>query len=225
MQPTRMIRSFLAALAIPATLLFVGGSPTVAAQSMPAHSSAANPGYLVINPPQQTDSGDKIEVIEVFSYGCIHCAHFQPFVDKWEKSYDKSAVKFSYLPATFNPFFKLMAQGYYAAKSLGVAERTHQQIFDALFERGVQIRTLDDLADLYASLHVDRDAFMNAAKSFFVETELARSDELSRTYHIEGTPTVVVAGKYSVTGESAGGYDKLFAVVDRLVAKERGAKP
>jgi thiol:disulfide interchange protein DsbA len=188
------------------------------AQSTP--TPAATPGYLAISPPQPTSSGNKIEVIEVFSYGCIHCAQFQPYVDSWSKRVDKSAVQFSYLPAPFNPLFSLMARGYYAADSLGVSEKTHQRVFDALFVNGKQVNNLPTLADLYASLGVDRVAFMKAAQSFVVESQLRRADDLIHAYGVDGTPTIIVAGKYRVTGETAGGHDKVFAVVDALVAKE-----
>jgi len=187
-----------------------------------AQSTPVSPGYVLISPAQPTASADKVEVIEVFSYGCIHCAQFQPYVDAWTKRVDKSAVQFTYLPATFNPLFKLMARGYYAADSLGVVASTHQRVFDALFVANKQVNTLDSLADLYASLGVNRDAFMKAAQSFLVESQLRRADELLLAYRIDGTPTVIVAGKYRVTGEtSGGGNDKVFDVVDRLIAKEK----
>ena len=191
------------------------------AQSTP--TAAASPGYIAISPPQPTSSGDKVEVIEVFSYGCIHCAQFQPYVDSWSKRVDKSAVQFSYLPAPFNPLFSLMARGYYAADSLGVSEKTHQRVFDALFVNGKQVNNLPTLADLYASLGVDRVAFMKAAQSFVVESQLRRADDLIQAYRVDGTPTIIVAGKYRVTGETAGGHDKVFAVVDALIAKEMKA--
>jgi thiol:disulfide interchange protein DsbA len=189
-----------------------------------AASQAAAPtsslGYFPLANPQPP-SGDKIEVIEVFSYGCVHCAQFQPHVDSWAKRVDKSAVQFSYLPAPFNPFFRLMARGYYGADSLGVSSSTHQQVFNALFQRDFKVSNLDTLADLYASLGVNREAFLKSAQSFFVESQLRRADDLIRAYEIDGTPTIVVAGKYRVTSESAGGPDKVFDVVDRLIAKER----
>jgi protein dithiol oxidoreductase (disulfide-forming) len=207
-----------AALGVIGATLFIVGSPYAYAQSAPS-----TPGYTVISPSQPTSSGSKVEVIEVFSYGCIHCAQFQPYVDAWAKKLDKSTVQFSYLPAPFNPLFRLMARGYYAADSLGVTASTHQKVFNALFEQGKQVRDIDSLASLYASLGVNRDAFIKSAESFFVESQVRRADELMNKYQIDGTPTVIVAGKYRITGDSAGGHDKVFAVVDKLIAKELAA--
>jgi thiol:disulfide interchange protein DsbA len=207
-------------------VLLILGAANFDAQSAPATATAtaptpATPGYVTLASPQPTASGNKVEVIEVFSYGCIHCAQFQPYVDSWSKHVDKSAVQFSYLPAPFNPYFRLMARGYYAAESMGVAATTHQQVFDALFVKNKQVNSAETLADLYASLGVNRDTFMKTAQSIIVESQIRRADDLIRAYEIDGTPTVIVAGKYRVTGETAGGHDKVFAVVDALIAKER----
>jgi len=180
-------------------------------------------GYDLISPRQPTSSGNKVEVIEVFSYGCIHCAQFQPLVDAWHKTVDKNVVQFSYLPATFNPPYKILARGFYVADSLGAVPTTHQRVFNALFIDGKRAQTIEELATLYASFGINRETFLKTSQSFFVESQLRRADELMRGYRIDGTPTVIVAGKYRVTGESAGGHDKVFAVVDKLVAQERQA--
>jgi thiol:disulfide interchange protein DsbA len=180
-------------------------------------------GYRPLSPPQPTNSGNKVEVVEIFSYACIHCAQFQPYVDAWHKKVDKNAVQFTYVPATFNPQYKMLARGYYAAESMGLVSATHQRVFNAIFIDGKRVNTLDDLVKLYASFGVDANKFRQVAQSFFVETQLRRADELMRSYRIDGTPTVIVAGKYSVSGESAGGNDKIMTVVDQLIAKERPA--
>jgi thiol:disulfide interchange protein DsbA len=180
-------------------------------------------GYLPLSPPQPTNSGNKVEVVEVFSYACIHCAQFQPYVDAWHKKMDKNAVQFVYLPATFNPQYKMLARGYYAAESMGLVQATHQRVFNAIFIDGKRVNTLDDLVNMYVSFGVDGNKFRQAAQSFFVETQLRRADELMRSYRIDGTPTLIVAGKYRVSGESAGGNDKMMGVVDQLIAKEKPA--
>ncbi len=190
-----------------------------------AQSSPPREKYFAINPPQPTESGGKVEVIEVFSHGCIHCAHFQPYVDEYLKRLDPAKVQFSYLPATFNPQFMQLARGFYAAESIGATKSTHQGVFTAIFEKSMPVRnSFDDVTAIYVSLGVKRDAFMKAAQSFQVETQLRRANDLIQAYRIDGTPTIVVAGKYRVTGESAGGNDKVFAVVDELVARELAAK-
>ena len=202
-------------------LLFLAVSMPIAFVALRAD---AQDKYAEISPPQPVSSNDKVEVIEVFSYGCIHCAHFQPYVDAYLKRLDPKKVDFLYLPATFRPDFALLARGFYAAQSLGLAKATHQGVFNAIFEKGVQIRTFDDIVAMYQQLGVNRDDFLKAAQSFAVETKVRRANDLMRAYKIDGTPTIVVEGKYSVTGDTAGSVDKVFDVVDELVAKEWTAK-
>jgi protein dithiol oxidoreductase (disulfide-forming) len=187
-------------------------------------SEPKDPGYLPVRPPQPTAAGDKVEVLEFFNYGCVHCFEFQPAVDAWLKTADKSQVQFRYVPAPFNPLFNLFARGYFAADSMGVAASTHHQVFEALFKQGKRVNNIDDMAALYESLGVDRKQFMKVALSFFVEDQIKRAEELTRAHGVTGTPTVIVAGKYRVDGDTAGSNELIFKVVDKLVAQERAAK-
>ena len=204
-----------------AVLLALLAAPVACAQGMIERYQAGT-HYFVIQPPQPGPSDGKVEVVEVFSYGCIHCAEFQPMVDKWHAAMPAEA-SFRYLPATFRPDFALLARGYYAAEALGAVERTHQPLFNAIFAERKQFATIEQLADWYATQGVKREDFLAAAKSFAVETKLNRATKQVQAYGVDGTPNIVVAGKYRVSGASAQGYDKVFDVVSFLVAKEAAA--
>jgi thiol:disulfide interchange protein DsbA len=206
-----------------AVLCFLVVAPLAYAQGVPERYQAGV-HYFPIVPAQPTSSGDRIEVIEVFSYGCIHCFNFEPEVEKWMAAKPANTT-FDYLPATFRPDFALLARGYYAAEALGVRHKTHQALFDAIFKERRLLRTIEDLADFYAQAGgVDRAKFLDAAKSFEVETKLTRATNLLQAYQVDGTPTIIVAGKYRVTGQSAGDYSRVFDVVNYLVAKEAAAR-
>lgn len=179
--------------------------------------------YLLVQPAQPTANPAKIEVIESFSYGCIHCAHFQPTVDTWKKKMPAD-VQFTLLPAFFQPYFALMGRAYYAADALGVVAQTHNAMFKAVFDEKRKLTTIEEIAEFYKDYGVKPEDFVAAAKSFAVETKVKRADELTKRYGIDGTPEFVVNGKYRVGPRSAGGYDKIFDVVDFLIAKERAAK-
>lgn len=178
--------------------------------------------YFPIDPPQPTSSGNKVEVLEVFSYACIHCAHFEPQVQAWKKKMPANAA-FSYLPAVFNPSWEAMARAYYAGEVLGVADKAHQDIFDGIHVRR-DVRNLEDIAKIYAKYGKTEQQFLDATKSFGVEMKLNRAKQMVPRYGVDGTPSVIVAGKYRITGASAGGLDKVFDVVNFLVAKESAAK-
>jgi thiol:disulfide interchange protein DsbA len=178
--------------------------------------------YFPIEPAQPTTSGDKVEVVEVFSYACIHCAHFEPMVEAWKKKMPARAA-FVYLPAAWNQPWEAVARAYYAAESLGVLAQTHMPLFNAIHVEHKPLGTLEDLATWYEGHGVKPADFLAAARSFAVDAKIKRSQQLVPRYGVDGTPTVIVAGKYRVTGQSAGAYEKVFEVVDFLVGKEAAA--
>ena len=186
----------------------------------------AGTNYFVVDPPQATASGDKIEVLEIFSYACPHCAHFQPYAEQLKASLPAYA-SFDYMPAIFNAQWEPFARAYYTAKSLGVLDKTHQALFDALHRDHIPMTTIDELANFYSQHGVEKAKFLSESASFEVESKLARAMQIVKADGIDGTPSIVVNGKYRVTAAAAGGYPQLVELVDWLVTKERaqGAKP
>lgn len=179
--------------------------------------------YFVIEKPPASAAGDKVEVVEVFSYACIHCAHFEPMVQAWRRKMPANAT-FSYVPAAWNAQWEAFARGYYAAQALGVQEKTHEALFKAIHEERRAFNNYSDIAAWYATHGADAAKFTDTMTSLPVQSQIDRSKELVAAYGIDGTPTVIVAGKYRVTGASAGGYENVFDVVDFLVAKEAAAR-
>lgn len=179
--------------------------------------------YFPIDPPVPTHSGDKIEVVEIFSFGCIHCANLDPRVETWKKT-KPAHVAFSYLPAVFGRSdWEAFARAYYAGEALGISAKAHQAVFDGIWV-SKNVRTLEDAAKVYAKYGKTQQQVLAAAKSFAVQVKLNRAKQTVPRYQADGTPTLIVAGKYRITGASAGGLDKMFDVVNFLVARELAAK-
>jgi thiol:disulfide interchange protein DsbA len=156
--------------------------------------------YVTLPAPAQRYSPEgKVEVVEVFSYGCIHCAHFAPIAEKLRKELPAGVV-FKLMPAPFSDEWLPFARAYYAAKQLGVVDRTHLELFKEKFELHYPIGSMDELADFYAKQGVNRADFLRIATSDEV-TEKMKSDlALIQKWQVDGTPTLVVDGKYRVTG-------------------------
>lgn len=206
--------ALLAALAAPAAL----------AQGL-LEKYQAGTHYYPIQPAQAvTAPKGTVEVLEVFSYACIHCAHFQAKVDAWKKTKPANA-SFVLLPAAWNPTWEMVARAYYASEALGILDKTHDAFFNAIFIDKVPFASLQDVASWYTKFGVTEQAFLDTANSFTTNTKIQRSKQMVPRYGVDGTPSIVVAGKYRVTGESAGGYDNVFDVVNFLVAKEAAAAP
>jgi thiol:disulfide interchange protein DsbA len=210
-----MLRRFLAALVF---LLPLAAS----AQLLP---NAPRPGidYEVLPSPQPTFGQGKIEVAEVFSYTCIHCAQAQPAITQWSKR--KAAdVRFEYVPAIFGGVADNFARAFFAAQAMGVLDKTHDAVFKAVFiEKKIRSGSLEEIADLYAGMGVDRAKFLATMNSFAVTSKLAKARQFSLRTGVNATPTFVINGKYRAVNTRDRGHDGLIATIEFLVAKERAA--
>jgi protein dithiol oxidoreductase (disulfide-forming) len=166
-----------------------------------ARQWVAGSDYLVLDPPQPTSTGDKVEVVEVFSYACPHCAHFQPYVDEL-KSKLPAGAQFVLVPAVFNPSWEPFARAYYTAQTLGLVDKTHQALFDALHRDHQPLASIDALAKFYAGYGADAGNFLSTANSFVIDAKIAHGNDLVKGYRVEGTPTLIVNGKYRVAMSS-----------------------
>ena len=174
--------------------------------------------YFLVEPPQPTASGSKVEVLEVFSYACIHCAHFQPTADTIKKELP-SYASFSYMPAIFTPQWEPYARAFYTAQSLGVLDKSHQALFDALHTQHKPLSDINALAAVYADYGIDPAKFISASTSFEVESKMARSVAMVPKYGIDGTPSIIVNGKYRLNRGSAGSDEQVVELVKYLVEK------
>lgn len=177
--------------------------------------------YQLLTAAQPTASEPgKVEVLEVFWYGCPHCYSLEPHVDAWLADGIPPEAEFRRMPAALNPSWQILARAYYTAEALGILDQVHADIFREFHVNRNPLGTPGALADFFARYGVSEADFAEAFNSFAVQTKLRRSDALVRRYRITGVPAVVVNGKY-VTGTSeAGGITELFEVVNFLVEKE-----
>jgi thiol:disulfide interchange protein DsbA len=192
--------------------------------------------YFLVTPTQQTNvAAGKIEVLEVFSYGCPACNSFLPTMQKLKAALPANA-QIAYLPASFIPVedWPMFQRAFFAAQSLGVVDRTHDAVFDAVWKTGElsiydpatrrlknPLPSIDDAAKFYAShAGVKREEFLNVARSFSVDTKMSAADRQVIVSKADRTPTIVVNGKYRLHAESAGGEPQLIDLVKWLVAKE-----
>jgi protein dithiol oxidoreductase (disulfide-forming) len=191
------------------------------AQSSTAPYTEGNEYVTLPAPQQRLGSEGKVEVVEVFSYGCIHCAQFAPTAEKLRKQLP-AGVAFKLLPAPFSAEWLPYARAYYAAKQLGVVERSHLALFNAKFAQHYPINSLDELADFYAREGVDRAEFMRIATSPEATAKLKEDLALIQKWQVDGTPTIVVNGKYRVA--TVHSFDEMVAVTQWLVKRELTGK-
>lgn len=195
--------------------------PMAAAVNAQPTRYTAGTHYTELENPVRTADPDKIEVLEVFWYGCNHCFRFQPLVESWHDNMADD-IHFDRFPAIWNGLMQVHAQAYYAAVSLDVVDQVHEEIFNAINLNGNRLANENQLADLFADNGVDEEAFREAFNSFSVRTRVNQAERLMRDYQIQSTPNVVVNGKYLVsTSEEVSSQQEMLEVVDFLVEQER----
>ena len=176
---------------------------------------------LIEKPHAPFVRGPGIEIAEVFSYRCSHCAQFQPIVNAWRKNQPRD-VRWVYVPAAFGGSWDSFARAYYAAESLGVVDKTHDAVFKAIFvDHLIQTGTADELADMYARFGVDRPRFLAEMADAATTTRLAMAKEFALATGIKGTPTLIVNGKYRLAPTADRGFDGLISALNFVLAKER----
>lgn len=177
-------------------------------------------------PTQPTLGGaDKVEVAEIFWYGCGHCYEFEPYINGWAENLPAN-VRFERIPATWNPLVKLHAQLYYTEQALvrnGKIEDPmgfRDAVFIEYHRRSNRLTSLQSIEALFARVGVSSDDFNNTWSSFEVAQKLRVAQDLARRYAITGVPAVVVNGKYRSGKSDTGTYPKLLEVVDELIERE-----
>jgi thiol:disulfide interchange protein DsbA len=194
--------------------------------------------YARITPAQQTSvPSGKVEVMEVFSYGCPACNAFQPVMELLRRNLPPNA-QLTFLPAAFNPAedWPMFQRAYLAAQALGIAERAHQAMYDAVWKTGElaifepgsnrlrnPLPSIADASRFYARVGgVDPQQFLAMANSFGVDSKIRAAEAQILAMHVDSTPTLIVNGKYRVIRDSVKTNDELIALVKYLVARESG---
>ena len=205
----------------------VVSTPVLAQQNLPAGKWQAGRNYRVVSPPQATSVGaDKVEVIEIFWYGCGACFVLDPYLETWKKS-KPAHVEFVRVPVTWNAGAKLHARLYYTLQALKQDERLHTKVFDTIFRTGNgllgrdEASTLEVMVDWAKQNGIQEKAFRDAWNSMWVSTKLRQAEEIVRRYRAEGTPFMAVNGRYSTDVGSAGGAQQMLSLINDLANAEK----
>lgn len=176
--------------------------------------------YKTISKPVITTNQNKIEVVELFWYGCPHCYSLEPLVNKWAKDLP-SYIDFQRMPAVMARSWEVHARAYYAAEILGVSEQAHEMLFTAIHKHNERIFDQTTLTEFYVKQGLDQAAFNKVFKSFAVNSKIQQAKTKQRGYQATGVPAVIVNGKYLISTTMKAGTKDLFKVVNYLVEKER----
>lgn len=185
-----------------------------------AHERGHDGPYSILNPPQPTLDGSRVEVIEFFWYGCPHCYSLEPVIARWLEKKPKDVV-FKRVPAIFSESWGRSATMFYALEAMGLLDQLHSRIFDAIHKDKILLDHLKTRDDWLVRQGVDIAKYREVEKSFTVAGKVARAKQLTQDYKLESVPTIAVGGKYVTSAEQAGGAGAVFTVVDKLVQLSR----
>ena len=176
--------------------------------------------YQNIVPPQPTEAKGKVEVIEFFSYGCGHCANFEPVLEPWVKRLPKD-VSLRRVPVAFSDSWLPFSSLYYTLEALGELDRLHGAVFEAVHGQKINLADPKKLEDWLGKKGVDMAKFREAAGSFTVQSKVNRSRQITAAYAVRGVPSMVVDGRFRPADPFAGSYADLLKVIDALIVKAR----
>lgn len=206
------------ALRAPRTLLSLLLLPGLLAGAAQARSP--EDAYALIKPVQPTQSPDKIEMVEVFWYGCSHCYRFEPHLEKWRKSLPEDVV-FRRVPGVLNKDWIPHARAYFAAEKMGVVDQMHTPLFKALHLSQRRLHTRKSLINFANKLGIDGDEFAKHYDSNETDVKMKQAFLLARNAKITGVPSMIVNGRYLVSASSAGSFKRMIETMDYLADRER----
>ena len=179
-----------------------------------------NTDYRLVIPPQPVETGNKIEVIEFFYYGCPHCYDLEPYLKNWLSRAPKD-VAFRRIAAVFRDSWVPLTKTFYTLEALGELDRLHGEVFEAIHLKGVNLGDEQVMLDWAEKHGVDRKKFADTYNSFSLKNRAEFAKQLTQAYGVEGTPSLVVDGKYLTGPGMTGSHESSMRVLDQLIDKAR----
>ena len=181
------------------------------------------PAYTELNLPLQVEAAGKIEVLEFFWYGCIHCYNFEPVLETWLKKLPRDA-QFRRVPAIFNQRWEHDATIFYTFEVLGALDKLHRPFFEAIHRERLRTDDPKALAEWLRKQGLDAQKFVETMKSFGVQSKTRRAAMMTNAYMIDGTPAMAVHGRYTVSAEQGRTFEGMLQTVSGLVEQLRKKK-
>ncbi len=182
----------------------------------------AGDGYTIISPAQPTQTGDKIEVLEIFWYACPHCYDFEPYIHEWLNNKPED-VTFRRMPGVFRKSWIPHAKAFFTAEKLGILDDIHTPLFKAIHREKKKIHDDASIKKFFLKRGVDKGEFKKIYHSEEIDTKVKQAFVMGQRYKVTGVPAIIVNGKYMVSGSTAGSLENVLKVIDSLVDKERAS--
>jgi thiol:disulfide interchange protein DsbA len=201
------------------TLAVIGYALTTILVEAPGGEFVEGTHYVMIDEPRRV-RGDKPEVMEFFSYTCIHCFNFDPLLNDWAQSHE-GQVNVTRTPTVSGEAWRLFGQTYYTLQTLDILEQNHSRFFAEIHQRGRTFRSAEEIADWFNGQGATREKFLATFNSNAVLRRTASADALGRQLKVIGIPSLVVNGKYLIGVNREVGAKRMLEVADYLIDMEK----
>ena len=198
-------------------LVWLLGSLSLAQAQSTQYQAGVDYVELPVTAP--TQEPDKVEVAELFWYGCGHCFTFEPLISEWKQGLPEHAY-FRPVPAFFGGAWDTHGQLFYTLESMGKLDETHSAIFQAIHNQGERLADVNAMIKLLQQYGVDEDEFRKTWASPGVKLKINQGKQLAKAYRATGVPTLIVNGKYRIEGGMAGSFENMLRIADYLVEQE-----
>jgi len=178
--------------------------------------------YTLLEKPRRI-RGEKIEVIEFFSYACVHCYRLEPILKDW-LSNQQDKIEFVQIPAVMNEYWKVLGKHYFTIQRLGKLDSNHMDIFNAIHSSGKIFDSEKRLFDFIKTTAIEFDSYEKTFRSIEVQSDLRKANQMARRLKIAAVPALVVQGKYLVKTGRDIGLMRAKQVVEFLIDKELKTK-
>ena len=185
-----------------------------------AEEFVAGKHYEILDKPTVTRNPSKVEVVEVFWFGCNHCYALESFVQPWKRNLPND-VDFWKSHITWNAQAETHARLFYSAKALGIEEKAVPAAFTSIWREGRNLLGNSEVEYFFKGFGVEKERYLSVSNSFGVNNAVKQADNRMRQWAVTGVPTLIVNGKYKVSGTREIGTSKLLDVVNFLIEKER----
>jgi thiol:disulfide interchange protein DsbA len=208
---------------LPLAAMLVAALPLAAA----AQALEEGKNYVKLRSPQAVDTGDKIEVLEFFSYGCPHCADLDPVLVQWQKTLPAD-VAFRRVPVGFGrESWDNLGKVYYTLEALGVEQKLAPEVFAAIHRGNVRLDSPKSFFDWAAGKGLERKKVEDMFNSFAIAGKMNKANQVAKAYQVQSVPLVIVDGKFMTASDKVGSHANLPSAINALVVKakaERGKK-
>lgn len=179
--------------------------------------------FMLVKPPQPTETGNKIEVLEFFQYTCPHCLSYDPVLAGWRKTLPAD-VEYRRNPIAWDGSTLPHVKIYYTLEALKKTEEVHGKVFRAVQAEKRPLLKTEEIADLMAANGIDRKQWLDTFNSFTIATRANRASQMWKAYKVEGTPAVAVDGKFLTAPSMVGTREGSLGVLDHLIQRARAER-